>query len=48
MEHHDTVVTETSLLNHFKVFKHAQLIEQQNTKLIKVLVENKGVPSINW
>jgi len=49
MEHHDTVVTETSLLNHFKVFKHAQLIEYQSTKLIKVLVENKGgAPSINW
>jgi len=49
MEHHDTVVTETSLLNHFKVFKHAQLIEYQNTKLIKVLVENKaGATSINW
>lgn len=48
MEHQNTLVTEPSLINNFKIFKNVQITETYKEKLVKVLAEDKATELTNW
>ena len=48
LEHNNTILTELSLLNHFKTFKQVQAVENHGQSYAKVLVEDKNHEQVQW
>jgi len=48
MEYNNTIMTDLSLLNHFKTFKQVQVVEIQGQSLAKVLVEDRNHEQVQW
>lgn len=48
MEKDDTLVSGASLYNNFKIYKNAQMYESMNQKLVRVKIENRDIPVMDW
>lgn len=48
MEQNNNLTFESSLFNHFKLYKQAQIVNYATQKAIKFKMENQNVPTVDW
>ena len=48
MECQDNLVSEASLYNNFKIYKHAQVVDYPGQKMLKIKMENKNIQHDDW
>jgi hypothetical protein len=48
MEHHNSILTEPSLLNNFKFFKNIHINNTSGQKIVKLMPEDRTYEPVNW
>jgi len=48
MEHHNSILTEPSLLNNFKFFKNIHISNTPGQKIVKLMPEDRASEPVNW